>query len=234
MAALTLAIAGCSGAPNDTDELVVFAAASLTSSFREIETAFETAHPDISVTLNLAGSSQLATQIADGAPADVFAAADTVTMDRVDRSNNARIFAHNRPQILVPSGNPLGLDGLDDLTDDHLTLVVCAPEVPCGSYAEMMFAAADLDIHPDSWEPNAAGVVTKIASGEADVGIAYATDALANPDIDALALPDSIDIAADYPIAMITADNPSAQAFIDFVLSPDGQAILSKFGFESP
>lgn len=221
--------------------LMVFAASSLTDAFTELGRAFEATRPDIEVTFSFAGSSALATQISEGAPADVFAAADTVSMDRVVSDGSitvgAVVFATNTAQIIVGRGNPLRIASLDDLTDPGLIVVACAPEVPCGRYTQQILAAADLDVTFRSFEENARGVTAKVVLGEADAGIVYRTDVLAaGSDASAVDIATEVNVVAEYPIAVTpqASDPEAAQAFVDFVRSPQGQAILASFGFGRP
>lgn len=230
-----------SSAGSVSGDVVVFAAASLTEAFTEIGEAFEAAHPGASVTFSFAASSELAAQILEGAPADVYASADTNNMAKlVDVGANAAeptVFATNRSAIVVAEGNPLDIMGIVDLADPELVLVTCAPEVPCGSYATQIFERAGVEVTPDSYEENVKAVVTKVRLGEADAGIAYTTDVTAaGDDVDGVEIPDEANVVADYPIAVTTeATNPAGgQAFVDLVLSDTGQAILTNYGFSSP
>lgn len=223
-------------------DVTVFAAASLTDAFTEIGDAFMTANPDADVTFNFAASSELVTQINEGgAPADVFASADLPNMAKLtDAGNNGSdpvMFATNLLEIIVEAGNPQGITGVEDLADDDLIVVVCAPEVPCGKYAQQIFDNAGVTVTPDSLEENVRAVVTKVTSGEADAGIVYETDVTAAGDkADGVAIPADINVLAEYPIAVTKeAPNPAAaQAFIDFVLSEQGQKILDSYGFLPP
>lgn len=231
---------GC-GSSSSSDDLTVFAAASLTDAFTAIGETFMAENPGRSVTFSFAASSELVTQVLDGAPADVVATADLVTMDRLTSADAAGstpvVFARNRATIAVAAGNPLGITDLADLRDDDLVLVVCAPEAPCGRYANELFANAGITPTPDSLERNPRAVLTKVALGEADVGIVYETDiAAADGNVDAVPIPSDTNIVAEYPIVTITrsAVPEAAQDFIDIVLSPAGQAILAEHGFTSP
>lgn len=214
-------------------EIVVFAAASLTDVFADVGAAFEAANPDTTITFNFAGSSELAAQINEGAPVDVFASANQNNMDKIEVPGE--IFAVNKSVIVVAEGNPLGIEGVEDLGDDSLTLVVCAPDVPCGDYATEIFANADVTVTPDSLEQNVRAVVTKVELGEADAGIGYATD-VEVADVDGVAIPDDINVVADYPIAVTpeAGNTEGAAAFVEFVLSDAGQEILNGYGFTSP
>ena len=177
-------------------DVTVFAAASLTAAFTEIGDAFEAENPDANVVLNFAGSSDLVTQITEGAPADVFASADLKNMTKVtDASLNAAepvVFATNIAEIIVGAGNPKGVTGVADLADPtDLIVVQCASEVPCGSYAEQIYEKAGITVTPASFEENVKAVVTKVTLGEADAGIVYATDVTAaGTDAEGVAIPD--------------------------------------------
>ena len=232
----TTAPSGVSG------DVTVFAAASLTAAFTEIGDAFMTANPDAKVTFNFAASSELVTQINEGgAPADVLASADQSNMTKLtDAGNNGsdpQVFATNLLEIIVEPGNPKKITGVADLANNDLITVVCAPEVPCGKYAQQIFDNAGVTVTPDSLEENVKAVVTKVTAGEADAGIVYKTDVTAAGDKAAgVEIPADINVLAEYPIA-VTKDAPNAaagQAFIDFVLSEQGQKILDSYGFAPP
>jgi len=236
-----VAASGCSGSGRATDGVLVAAAASLTDAFTEIGDAFAVDRPDTPIRFTFAASSTLATQVLDGAPIDVLASADTTTMGRlVDAGATLDapvVFARNRLAIAVSPGNPLGITGMIDIGDPGLVLVMCAPEAPCGRYAEEVLDTAGIAPIPDSFETNPRAVVTKVALGEADAGIVYATDVIAAGDtVSAVAIPNGSNVDAEYPIA-VTADGPNpdaARAFVEFVLGPTGQAILEVHGFTAP
>lgn len=231
--------AGCGGSSDTADgQVTVFAAASLTEAFTDIGDAFMADHPDTTVTFNFAGSSELATQITEGAPADVFASADLTHMARLAGvgavGDELVVFARNRPEIVVAPGNPLAITGLDDLTDADLVVVTCAPQVPCGEYATALFERAGVAVTPDSHEANVKSVVTKVALGEADAGIAYATDVVADDDrIDGVDIPDDVNVLAEYPISVTAegSDRVGAQEFVEFVRGDAGRAMLADHGF---
>jgi molybdate transport system substrate-binding protein len=230
-----------SSAPADTlaGEINVFAAASLTEAFEQIGEAFEAEHPDVDVVFNFAASSDLVTAIVDdGAPADVFASADQNNMDRlVEGGRNAgepETFATNSLEIIVEPGNPLGITGVEDLADPDLIFVTCDPAVPIGAYTQQVLDAAGVTVTPASLEENVRGIVTKVTSGEADAGIVYATDVLvAGDDAEGVAIPDDINVVAEYPIAAVSdAPNPDGgTAFVEFVLSDPAEQVLSRHGF---
>jgi molybdate transport system substrate-binding protein len=222
-------------------DITVFAAASLTAAFTDIGDAFMAGNPEAKVTFSFDASSALVQQISQGAPADVFASADTSNMDKLTQAElngtEPVVFASNLLAIIVPKGNPAGVTGVADLAKSDVKVVVCAPEVPCGKYAAQVFDAAGVTVTPVSQEQNVKGVVTKVASGEADAGIVYITDVMAAGDkAEAVGIPDDINVVAEYPIASLKASTHADvdQAFIDFVLGPDGQAILAKYGFMAP
>jgi molybdate transport system substrate-binding protein len=239
-------------APAEPVELNVFAAASLTESFNEIGKLFEANHPNVAVVFNFAGSQQLAQQINEGAPADIFASANKKQMDVVIEagkvvSGTQRTFAKNRLVVIFPKDNPAGLKELKDLSNPGLKLVLAAKEVPVGQYsldfldkavADPAFGATfkeDVLKNIVSYEDNVKAVLTKVALGEADGGIVYNSD-IAGQDaskVGRLDIPDALNVIASYPIAPIKdSKNPDlAQAFIDLVLSQEGQDNLAKYNF---
>lgn len=244
LAVLGLVAASCGGddaTAGEKGDITVFAAASLTDAFTEIGEAFESTDPAARVRFSFAGSSGLVAQIDQGAPADVFASADQRNMAKlVEGHGNAgtpQVFATNRLEIITAAGNPEGITGLADLAVGDLLVVTCAPEVPCGQYSEQLFTNAGVAVTPSSYEENVKGVVNKVTLGEADAGIVYATDVRAAGDrADGVAISADINVEAQYPIVATTAagDPETAAAFIDFVLAPEGRAILARAGFTVP
>lgn len=237
------ATAGCSGGSDHAGRthLTVFAATSLTAAFEEIGAAFAAEHPGTDVTFSFAASSELATQLLEGAPADVFAAADERNMDRlIDADGNGStpsVFATNSMRIVVAAGNPKGVSSLADLTDPHLLVVLCAVETPCGGYSTAILDGADLTVTPRSLEENPKAALSKVASGEADAAIVFSTDVLAaGASVAGVEIPEGSNVVARYPIAVTSraASNPSAAAFVDFVMSARGRAILESHGFGTP
>lgn len=229
-------VVGCSGSSDRASTVNVFAAASLTDAFSAVETSFEAANPDVDVVLNLAASSALATQIVEGAPADVFASADEANMDRVADllDEPATVFATNRLQIVTETGNPLGIALLDDLADPSILFVTSAPEVPIGRYTAEVLTRAGVAVKPVSFEESVRGIVTKVRTGEADAGIVYATDVTAaGSSVTGVDIVDEYNVIARYPIARLT-NNEAAIAFVDFVQSSTGRSILDEFGFGAP
>ncbi len=219
--------------------VVVFAAASLTDAFAEVESAFEAGHPGVDVVLNLAGSSALRVQILEGAPADVFASANETNMAQVVEAGQvdgaAKVFASNLLQIAVPAGNPAGVTGIDDLANPDLFIGVCTEGVPCGDLAREVLANAGVEASIDTNEPDVRALVTKIEAAELDAGIVYVTDvASSSGRVEGIAIADDVNVVATYPIAQLArSSNPTgAAAFVEFVLSEAGQAILRLFGFD--
>lgn len=242
LAALGVVVGCGDGQRSATDgTITVFAASSLSAAFDELGEAFSETSPGLEVVFNFAGSAALATQIVEGAPADVFASADLGSMTKLTDAGNGAgdpvVFTTNTAQIIVAAGNPEGVTGVADLADPGLIVIACAPEVPCGAYARQIFTNAGVSVTPRSFEENVKAVVSKVTLGEADAGIVYATDVAAAGDAAwGVDIPAELNIVAEYPIAVTTgAPNPAAaQAFVDFVLSAAGQEILASFGFVAP
>jgi molybdate transport system substrate-binding protein len=244
LAAVALALAGCGGdepsggssaAPG---ELKVFAAASLTAAFTELGERFTAASGGTEVTFNFAGSQALATQVQQGAPADVFASADTTSMDKVrDLVGTQQPFASNLLAIVVEKGNPRGVRTLGDLASSDLKVVLAAEEVPAGRYAKQVLDRAGVRVQPVSQEDNVKAVVTKVSLGEADAGIVYVTDVTAGGDkVEEVDIPEDQNVVATYPVATVKASRARdpAQAFVDLVLSGEGQRVLKEHGFLPP
>jgi len=239
LTALT-ALTGCGADEDEPETLTVFAAASLSQTFEELATTFEDQHPDVDVRLSFDGSSGLVEQIQGGAPADVFASADTDTMQTLvddGLADDPRVFARNTLEIAVPPGNPAGVTGLADLAAPGLRLVTCAPEVPCGAATQQVAARAGVRLSPVSEEQSVTDVLGKVRSGEADAGLVYVTDVrAAGDDVEGVAVPEAAEVVNDYPIATIS-DSPHADlaaAYVDFVLSDEAQQVLTGAGFRAP
>lgn len=231
--------------------LNVFAAASLTQAFTEIGAAFDAAHPGVTTVFNFAGSNQLATQIVEGAPADLFASANAAQMNVAIASSRIltgtqQTFARNRLVIIAPTDNPGGLATVADLALPDLKLIFAAPAVPVGQYSlDFLDKAAAEPAYGEAFrqaalanivshEENVRAVLAKITLGEADAGIVYTSDlAGAEDKVLQIEIPDALNTIAIYPIAALadSANAELAQAFIDAVLSPEGQAILANHGF---
>ncbi|MGY1763015.1 molybdate ABC transporter substrate-binding protein [Geodermatophilus sp. SYSU D00779] len=225
-------------APSGT--LTVFAAASLTDVFTDLGEQFEAEHPGLDVQFNFAGSSALATQLAQGAPADVFASANEAQMAVVTDAGLAddpQVFAANVLQIAVPAGNPAGVTGLADLAREDLTIAVCAPQVPCGAAAEDVLAAAGVAAAPDTLEEDVRAALTKVELGEVDAALVYTTDVTAAGDaVEGIDVPEAEQAVNDYPIAVLAdAPNPeAAAAFVTLVRAEEGQQALADAGFRTP
>lgn len=239
--AVSLGACGGGDASDDRREVLVSSASSLTEAFLELEAAFEDAHPDVDVVINLGGSSMLREQILAGAPVDVFASANSANMAIVVEqgvvAGTAAIFAINRLEIAVPIGNPADVTGLEDFADSGLLIGLCAQGVPCGDFARHALSSAGVEPIPDTNEPDVRALLTKIEVGELDAGIVYATDVAARAGIViGIEIPDAFNVAAEYPIAVLTGgeNRKDGETFAAFVLSDDGRAILVKHGFSAP
>jgi molybdate transport system substrate-binding protein len=254
---LVLALAGCSpaadggasgkggtdgGGPSGAAGTVtVFAAASLKTAFTDIAGRFEAANPGTDVTLSFAGSADLVTQITQGAPADVFASADTRNMDKLKAENllagEPGNFATNTLAIVVPSGNPGRITGFSDLARSGIKVVACAGQVPCGAAAKAIERETGIALTPVSEESSVTDVLGKVTSGEADAGLVYVTDARsAGSKVEAVRFPEAAKAINTYPIAAVKGarNKAAALAFVDFVQGPEGQAALAAAGFGKP
>ena len=238
---LGLALSGCS--PNQhpstsKDAIVVFAAASLKQSFADIGHRFEKDNPGATVEFSFAGSSDLVTQLTQGAAADVFAAADTASMDKAQRAGliagQPVNFAANTLTIAVAPGNPKRINSFRDLTNSALSVVVCAAQVPCGSATQKVEQAAGVELKPVSEESSVAEVLNKVTTGQADAGLVYVTDVLGSGGrAEGVSLPESTDVVNTYPIAALAQSKNASLAdeFVAMVSGPLGEEILAKAGF---
>lgn len=238
--------------PEEGGELVVFAAASLTDAFTEIGDQIEAQNPNVTVTLNFAGSQALVTQLSEGAQADVFAAAN---MDQMVLAQEAGViagepvvFAQNRLTIVVPSDNPAGITSPADLAKDGVILVLAQQDVPVGRYARASICALAQDptlpedfvervaANITSQEEDVRGVLTRVQLGEADAGMVYTTDAMSAGDaVTQIEIPAAANVDTVYPIAPVFGGNEAlGAAFVSYLLSEDGQSVLSKYGFNPP
>jgi molybdate transport system substrate-binding protein len=233
-----------------TRTLNVFAAASLTDAFKEIGAEFEKVNPGVKVNFNFAGSQVLQTQLEQGAIADVFASAnhknmDLLNTDNLVAANSIQDFVTNRLVVILPPENPAKVETLEDLARPDLKLVLADSSVPAGNYTRQVLSSMSEDstygevysstvlANVVSNETDVKQVVTKVELGEADAGIVYVSDAIATPDLLTISIPDQFNVIARYPIAVL-ADSPDtvlATKFIAYIMSPDGQAIMSKWGF---
>jgi molybdate transport system substrate-binding protein len=252
-AVLGLFLAACGGAepqataPSPSSEasstdggITVLAAASLTESFNQIGKDFEAKNPETTVTFSFGSSATLATQIVQGAPADVFAAASPATLKTVTDAGAADAptdFVSNTLEIAVPKGNPHKITGLKDFADESRRIALCAPQVPCGAAAVKVFASAKIVPKPDTLEQDVKAALQKVANDEVDAALVYKTDVLSAGDkVDGIKFPEAQDAINTYPIATLKeSKNPAVgKAFVDYVLSPEGQAVLAKAGFAKP
>ncbi|MFI9507510.1 molybdate ABC transporter substrate-binding protein [Nocardia sp. NPDC052566] len=246
--ALTVAVlAGCGSgdtkdsAGSDTGTITVFAAASLKQVFTGLGKEFEAAHPGAKVEFSFAGSSDLAAQITQGAPADLFAAADPVTMAKAVEggriTEQTENFATNVLTIVTAPGNPKHIGGLRDLTQPGLQLVVCAPQVPCGRATKKVTDSAGVALTPVSEESAVTDVLTKVTSGQADAGVVYVTDAAsAGAKVASVAMPEASAAVNTYPIAVLkdAKHDKLAHEFESLVTGPQGRAALAAAGFGAP
>lgn len=239
--ALLLSLAGCGGSDDEATTLTVYAAASLTATFEQLADEFEHEHPGTEVQLSFGGSSDLVTQIQEGAHADVFASADLATMQKLTDDDLAdggpQDFATNTLEIAVPPGDPAGITGLEDLAKPGVNLVVCAPEVPCGAATGAVADAAGVTLNPVSEEQSVTDVLAKVTSGEADAGLVYRTDVqAAGKDVEGIEFPEADSVVNTYPIAVVQGSGEAdlAHEFVDLVLGAAGQQVLADAGFGPP
>jgi len=232
---------GTTGSGEVSGTILVFAAASLTDAFAEVEAAFERANPGVDVQVSFAGSSTLREQILEGAPADVVASANEATMtqlvDAGEVSGTPEVFVTNSLKIAVPVDNPAGVTGLDDFADPDKLIGLCVEEVPCGEFARQALRTAGITPSIDTEEPDVRALLAKVGEGDLDAGIVYVTDVKAAGDhVTGIDLPKDANVEARYPIANLSGSpNPGgAAAFTAFVLSDEGRGILTGFGFATP
>jgi molybdate transport system substrate-binding protein len=249
---LLVAALGCAGAggPDGSEaagrgagqagssELTVFAAASLTDAFTALGELHEDRHPDVRLRFSFAGSQQLARQIIDGAPADVFASSSPEDMADVVAAGLVRgrpeTFATNSLAIAVEPGNPLGVSGLGDLARSDLVLVLADKAVPAGRYAAQALQAAGVRAAPSSYETDVRAALGKVRLGEADAAIVYRSDVVAAAGaVDGVDIPPDLNVTASYPAAALTGGhNPAvASTFLELLRSPAGQVVLGEHGF---
>jgi molybdate transport system substrate-binding protein len=258
----TFGLTGCGGtsesggAPQTAGEeqggsgtLTVLAASSLTDAFGELATTFQEQNPGTKVRTSFAGSSELLTQIQQGAPADVFASADEAKMDtavREDLVDEPRTFARNRPVVIVPEDNPAGIQGLRDLAKPGTEIVLAQEGVPIAEYAKRILSNAGSEYGGNfeqrvmdnvvSREANVRASASRVALGEADAAFVYITDV--TPDIEdqveVMEIPQGLNVIATYPIATLkeASNLELARKWVDLVLSDEGQSVLEKYGFQ--
>jgi molybdate transport system substrate-binding protein len=220
--------------------ITVAAAASLTEAFTQIGKDFQAKNPGSTVTFTFGSSATLATQITQGAPVDVFAAASPATMKTVTDAGVAGAatnFVSNTLEIAVPKGNPHHITGLQDFADKSRRIALCDPSVPCGAAAVTVFNAANITAAPDTLEQDVKATLQKVSRDEVDAALVYRTDVIASPgEVDGIEFPEAKLAVNRYPIAALKASKNAtfAKAFVDYVVSPPGQAVLTKAGFAKP
>ena len=233
-----LIFAGCASSDDTTTSLRIAATSSLTEVFNDIGEQFMQANPDITIAFNFASSSDLALQISQGLPADVFASADVKNMAKVTDAGLLHgqpiAFATNSLEIVVEKGNPLFIDSLAQLADPSLLFVTCPIEVPIGGYTAEVLRNAGVTVTPASLEENVKGILTKVALGEADAGIVYRTDILAaGNSVTGVPIADNVNVTTKYLVGALrdSQNQDASQRFIIFLSSEQGQKIFSQFGF---
>jgi len=262
LAAIAAALAGCSSSSSTASSgstsspggstpasspsaslsgsITVFAASSLQEAFTTIGQQFEAAHPGAKVTFSFGASSTLATQIINGAPADVFASAAPKNMQQVVTAGDAANpvdFVKNVMEVAVPPSNPGQVTSVNDLAKSSVKVALCQPQVPCGATAAKVFTNAKITVKPVTLQPDVKSVLTQVELGNVDAGVVYVTDVnAAGAKVKGIVIPDSVDASTEYPIAPVSkSGNPSlAQAFVAYVMSPAGQAVLTADKFEKP
>ena len=223
-----------------TGTITVFAASSLKETFTQLGQQFEAAHPGDTVKFSFGASSTLATQITDGAPADVFASAAPKNMETVvtaGDASNPQDFAKNTAEIAVPPSNPASVTSVSDLAKSSVKVALCEPKVPCGVVAAEVFKNAGITVKPVTLQPDVKSVLTQVELGNVDAGVVYVTDVkAAGSKVKGIIIPASQNASTVYPIAAITSSKEMsiAQAFVAYVLSPEGQQVLAAAGFEKP
>lgn len=239
-----LVAAACGGASQpaaDAGSVTVFAGSSLTDAFKKAGEQLKVKNPGTDYVFNFGSSSTLATQITNGAPADVFASSDDVNMQKVVDAQllegGPAFFVGNRLQIAVGAGNPKEIAGLADLAKPERILVLAGPTVPAGRYALEALGKAGVNVRPASQEVDVRAVLNKVALGEADAGIVYITDVKsAGTRVTGVDIPERHQVIARYPIAVVKGSkNPGlAKSFVEYLFSDEGQRLLAEFGFSRP
>ena len=234
------AAASASSSAALSGSITVFAAASLKEAFTTIGKQFEAAHPGVKVTFSFGASSTLATQIINGAPADVFASASPKNMQQVvtagDASNPVN-FAKNVMEVAVPPSNPAKVTSVNDLAKSSVKTALCQPQVPCGATAAKVFKNANITVKPVTLQPDVKSVLTQVELGNVDAGVVYVTDVhSAGSKVKGVPIPDSVNASTEYPIAAISksANLATAQAFVAYVTSSAGESVLAAAEFEAP
>jgi molybdate transport system substrate-binding protein len=226
--------------PAATGTITVFAASSLKETFTTLGKQFQTAHPGDTVKFSFGASSTLATQITDGAPADVFASAAPKNMTTVvsaGDASNPQDFAKNTAEVAVPPSNPANVTSVNDLAKSSVKTALCQPKVPCGVVAAGVFKNAGITVKPVTLQPDVKSVLTQVETGNVDAGMVYVTDVqAAGSKVKGVTIPASDNASTLYPIATISSskNKSEAQAFMNYVLSSAGQQVLAAAGFQKP
>jgi molybdate transport system substrate-binding protein len=247
--AAAVAVAGCSSSSTSspsasssptTGTITVFAAASLMDTFTQLGKQFEAAHKGDTVKFSFGPSSGLATQITSGAPADVFASAAPANMDTVvsaGDASNPQTFAKNTMEVAVPPNNPAKVTSVKDLAKSSVKVAVCQAQVPCGVVAAEVFKNVGITVKPVTEATDVSSVVTEVETGNVDAGMVYVTNVKSEGNkLKGIVIPASENASTLYPIATITSSKHEAIAkeFVDYVLSPAGQQVLTAAGFQKP
>lgn len=246
---ISIALLFCTSCNQTTKTLTIFSATSLTDAQEELASTFEVANPGIAIKLNFASSSTLATQIIEGAKADIFASANILQMDRVAESgvlmDEARVFASNQVVLIVPKLNPNDIQSLEDLTKPGMRIVLALPGTPIRAYTDHLLSTATQDLGQEfftslqsnvrSEEATVRLVLSKVVLGEADAAFVYQSDLTPEVTNEIIIIPTQERYQSEiaYPIAVLSETNQTqlAKSYIDFVLSTEGQSILAKWGF---
>ena len=246
---LAVAVAGCSssstsspsaGSSPSIGTITVFAAASLMGTFTQLGKQFEAAHKGDTVKFSFGPSSGLSTEITSGAPADVFASASPKNMQEVVSAGDAsspQNFAKNTMEVAVPPNNPANVSSVADLAKKSVKVALCQPQVPCGVVAAEVFKNAGITVKPVTLQPDVKSVLTQVETGNVDAGMVYVTDVMAaGSKVKGVTIPASMNASTLYPIATIKGSKHEsiAKEFVDYVLSPAGQQVLTAAGFEKP
>ncbi len=236
-----MSLGGCAGGDSGDAEVTVLAAASLQKTFTQLGQQFEAANPGTEVVLSFGGSSDLAAQLQQGAPGDLFASADTVNMGKVRAdgliAEEPTVFATNSMEIAVPAGNPAGVDSFASLADPGINVVVCGAQVPCGAATVSIERKTGTTLSPVSEESSVTDVLGKVASGEADAGVVYTTDVKGAGDaVEGVKIPVSDNVTNSYEIGVVEGSDAAdlAQRFEEYVLGPEGREVLTSAGFGAP
>jgi molybdate transport system substrate-binding protein len=221
-------LVGLSSCGDDRDELHLLAAASLTDVAAQLEEAYEATHPDVDVVVNVAGSNALVQLINGGAAVDVFLPANRAVLTQLDANyTDAGTVARNQLTIAVPAGNPAGIAQLEDLTDSNLLIAICAEGVPCGDATALL----PVVIQADTKETNVRAVAAKVAAGEVDAGIVYASDVAALAAIEEVAIGPERAVTVEIPLILLSPDD---RGFVELLTSAEGQLTFRSNGFLAP